>query len=111
MGVNPAQFVIEKRGRLSDHYTIGPVLGSGNFICKIKFISPFYFFIFKTHYWFKLTLSTSFIVSLGAFGEVRRCVHKLSGAVRAVKVLTKEFIDEEDKERFYAEIEILKRMV
>ena len=36
----------------------------------------------------------------GAFGEVRVCVHRESGAQRAVKVLRKSHMDEDEKKRF-----------
>jgi len=44
----------------------------------------------------------------GAFGEVRVCVHRESGAQRAVKVLRKAHMDEEEKKMFFNEINILK---
>jgi len=50
-------------------------------------------------------------VGSGAFGKVKKCVHKLSGQVRAVKILKKEFINETDQKRFFDEISILKKMV
>jgi serine/threonine protein kinase len=47
----------------------------------------------------------------GAFGEVRKCVNKKTGAVRAVKIMRKDALDPSEKERFFAEIEILKHLV
>jgi len=44
----------------------------------------------------------------GAFGEVRVCVHRESGAQRAVKVLRKAHMDEDEKRMFFNEINILK---
>jgi len=44
----------------------------------------------------------------GAFGEVRVCVHRESGAQRAVKVLRKANMDEDEKRMFFNEINILK---
>lgn len=44
----------------------------------------------------------------GAFGEVRVCVHRESGAQRAVKVLRKSHMDEDEKRMFFNEINILK---
>ena len=44
----------------------------------------------------------------GAFGEVRVCVHRESQAQRAVKVLRKSHMDEDEKRMFFNEINILK---
>ena len=48
---------------------------------------------------------------LGAFGEVRMCVHKESGAQRAVKVLKKSSMDKEEEKMLYNEINILRNLV
>ena len=40
----------------------------------------------------------------GAFGEVRMCVHRESGSQRAVKVLRKSHMDEEEKTMLFNEI-------
>ena len=44
----------------------------------------------------------------GAFGEVRVCVHRESGAQRAVKVLRKSHMDEDEKNHWlkYVDLEI-----
>lgn len=47
----------------------------------------------------------------GAFGEVRMCVHRESGAQRAVKVLRKKEMDEEEKKMLFNEINILRELV
>ena len=44
----------------------------------------------------------------GAFGEVRMCVHRESGAQRAVKVMRKSHMDEDEKRMLFNEINILK---
>ena len=44
------------------------------------------------------------------FGEVRKCRHAKSGAVRAVKILRKEKMGKFELDRFTHEIEILKRL-
>ena len=46
----------------------------------------------------------------GAFGEVRVCVHRESGAQRAVKVLRKSHMDEDEKKMLFNEINNLKDM-
>jgi len=48
------------------------------------------------------------MLGAGAFGEVRVCVHRESGAQRAVKVLRKSHMDEDEKKMFFNEINILK---
>jgi len=48
-----------------------------------------------------------FYYSLGAFGEVRMCQHRKMRAVRAVKILKKAALKQEEIERFIHEIEIL----
>ena len=48
---------------------------------------------------------------LGAFGEVRMCVHRESNAQRAVKVLRKSNMDEDEKRMLFNEINILKEIV
>ena len=50
-------------------------------------------------------------MSLGAFGEVRKCLHKKVKQVRAVKILRKDALNQQDVERFIHEIEILKTLV
>ena len=47
----------------------------------------------------------------GAFGEVRMCVHRESTAQRAVKVLRKSHMDEDEKRMLFNEINILKEIV
>ena len=51
------------------------------------------------------------LIRLGAFGEVRMCVHRESQAQRAVKVLRKSHMDEEEKRMLFNEINILKEIV
>jgi calcium-dependent protein kinase len=48
---------------------------------------------------------------LGAFGEVRMCVHRETGAQRAVKVLRKSHMDEDEKRMLFNEINILRELV
>ena len=48
------------------------------------------------------------MLGTGAFGEVRVCVHRESGAQRAVKVLRKSHMDEDEKRMFFNEINVLK---
>lgn len=50
------------------------------------------------------------ILGAGAFGEVRICVHKDSNTQRAVKVLRKSAMDEEEEKMLFNEINILKQL-
>jgi calcium/calmodulin-dependent protein kinase I len=45
---------------------------------------------------------------IGAFGEVRLCTHRKTGAKRAVKIIKKSFLKGKEEVRFLSEIEILK---
>lgn len=51
-----------------------------------------------------------FIHILGSFGEVRKCISKLTGSVRAVKILNKINLKPKDQKRFLYEIELLKEL-
>ena len=50
-------------------------------------------------------------IDIGAFGEVRMCVHRETGAQRAVKVLRKSHMDEDEKKMLFNEINILRELV
>ena len=47
----------------------------------------------------------------GAFGEVRKCVQRETGQVRAVKIIFKDNATDEELKRIQREVEILKRLV
>jgi serine/threonine protein kinase len=61
--------------------------------------------------WAVVTLALRSHRFLGAFGEVRMCVHRESGAQRAVKVLRKSHMDEDEKRMLFNEINILRELV
>jgi calcium-dependent protein kinase len=48
---------------------------------------------------------------LGAFGEVRKCQHKQTKALRAVKIINKKLLEKEEMEKMLNEIDILRKMV
>jgi calcium-dependent protein kinase len=50
------------------------------------------------------------VLGNGAFGEVRMCIHRDTGAQRAVKVLRKSNMDEDEKKMLFNEINILKEL-
>ena len=56
-------------------------------------------------------ISKSSCHGIGAFGEVRMCVHRETGAQRAVKVLRKSHMDDDEKKMLFNEINILKQLV
>ena len=47
----------------------------------------------------------------GAFGEVRKAIHKKTNMLRAVKIINKAHAPKEEQERLLHEVEILKTMV
>ena len=47
----------------------------------------------------------------GTYGEVRKAMHKKTGAIRAVKMMLKSQTSEKDRERLFNEVEILKSLV
>ena len=47
---------------------------------------------------------------LGAYGEVRKCLSKETNSLRAVKIINKKYLEEEDKQKLLSEISILKHM-
>ncbi|CAD8199555.1 unnamed protein product [Paramecium pentaurelia] len=49
-------------------------------------------------------------IGKGAFGEVRKAIHKVTNQVRAIKVISKEKASKAEVERLRIEIEILKRL-
>jgi serine/threonine protein kinase len=71
---------------IRDDYLIGKVLGSGK-------------------------LDSPNMGNIGAFGEVRLCTHRKTGAKRAVKIIKKSFLQGKEEARFLQEIDILKTMV
>ena len=50
-----------------------------------------------------------FIV-LGAYGEVRKCLHKETKVLRAVKIINKKYLADEERAKLTNEIEILKKL-
>jgi len=47
---------------------------------------------------------------LGAYGEVRKCLHKDTKALRAVKIINKKFLEAEEQAKLLSEISILKEL-
>ena len=42
-----------------------------------------------------------FLIGIGAFGEVRKCINRKTGAIRAVKIIKKDSLDAKEKARFF----------
>lgn len=49
-------------------------------------------------------------IEIGAYGEVRKCLHKETKALRAVKIINKKYLEEDEKDKLQSEISILKSM-
>ena len=50
------------------------------------------------------------IAYLGAYGEVRKCLSKETNALRAVKIINKKYLEENDHKKLLSEISILKQL-
>jgi calcium-dependent protein kinase len=50
------------------------------------------------------------VIGAGSFGEVRKCINKGTKAVRAVKIISKENLQGNQKVRFFYEMEIMKKL-
>ena len=64
-------------------------------------------------YWQRYLINSNqfpliFPIFLGAYGEVRKCLNKETKALRAVKIINKKFLEEEEKKKLLGEISILK---
>jgi calcium-dependent protein kinase len=49
-------------------------------------------------------------IGTGAYGEVRKCLHRESKVQRAVKIIVKNKLSEYEKQRLISEINILKQL-
>ncbi len=47
----------------------------------------------------------------GAYGEVRKSIHKTTGLQRAIKMIKKSELSQGERERMILEVEILKKIV
>jgi len=50
------------------------------------------------------------LIGKGAFGEVRKAIHRHTGLVRAIKIIRKSDSSEEYQQKLINEVEILKRL-
>ena len=51
-----------------------------------------------------------FLILIGAYGEVRKCLSKETNALRAVKIINKKYLERTQEEQLLSEISILKQM-
>ncbi len=70
----PSSFIVEKHGNIKDSYKITSCIGRGKLVMTKK---------------------------IGAYGEVRKCQHKETKALRAVKIINKKCLEEEEKVKLY----------
>lgn len=49
-------------------------------------------------------------IGRGAYGEVRKCLNKETKALRAVKIINKKYLEDDEKKKLLGEISILKQM-
>ena len=49
-------------------------------------------------------------IGRGAHGEVRKCLHKETKALRAVKIINKKYLEKEEKQKLLNEIDVLKML-
>ncbi len=49
-------------------------------------------------------------IGRGAYGEVRKCLHKETKALRAVKIINKKYLEKEEKQKLLNEIDVLKML-
>ena len=82
--VNTSSFIAENTGNIKDSYKITSCIGKGK---------------------------SCVLTRVGAYGEVRKCMHKETKALRAVKIINKKCLEEEEKQKMLNEIQILKKMV
>jgi hypothetical protein len=66
-------FIKENTGNIKDFYKISSCIGRGKFNHKLNFIC----------------------LLIGAYGEVRKCLHKETKALRAVKIINKKYLADE----------------
>jgi hypothetical protein len=49
----------------------------------------------------QVDLNNNQVNYVGAFGEVRKCSNRKTGAIRAVKIIRKDSLDAKEKARFF----------
>ena len=50
-------------------------------------------------------------ILLGAFGEVRKAIHKITGQQRAIKMIKKKLAKQEELDKLINEVNMLKKLV
>ena len=49
-------------------------------------------------------------LGIGSFGEVRKALHKISGVLRAIKIMAKDHMSPEEHDRMLYEVNIMQNM-
>jgi len=76
--------------------------GSGSAVKKIEdFKVSTSDFISENKGKFRDFYSIGTALGTGAFGEVRKCSNRKTGAIRAVKIIRKDSLDSKEKARFF----------
>ena len=86
-----ADFITENTGFIKDFYKISSCIGRG----RLQFARA---------------IRLIWLLFVGAYGEVRKCLHKETKALRAVKIINKKFLEDDEKNKLQSEIAILKQM-
>jgi calcium-dependent protein kinase len=81
--INVDAFIHENTGNIKDFYKISSCIGRGK--CELA-------------------------KRVGAYGEVRKCLNKETKALRAVKIINKKYLEEDEKQKLLGEISILKQL-
>jgi hypothetical protein len=130
--------IAENEGNIKDYYKISSCIGRGKqkwviytVVATLNRDVMFFYgqdcIIFPTEFWrsrliFGLAFSGSglfndIIIKLlvlpfcsGAYGEVRKCLNKDTKSLRAVKIINKKYLEEDEKAKLLSEINILKQM-
>lgn len=64
----------------------------------------------ENHHNIKDCYKISSVIGRGAYGEVRKCMYKETKSIRAVKIITKKYLKEDQEQKMLGEIEILKKL-
>lgn len=67
-------------------------------------------FITKNHGKFRENYQIGNVLGQGAFGEVRKCINRITKAIRAVKLIRKDAMTPEEEQAFQDEIAILSKL-
>ena len=84
LGIGAGTFVVKGEGAIKEKYKITSCIGRGKFNCGLTSLT------------------------IGAYGEVRKCYNRENGALRAVKIINKKYLEEDEKAKLLNEVEVLR---